>query len=153
MESLSSRLEISSLVPYPLAMVVCDGLWRDPYTGKTTIIGTFSTIGGAKFPLRHPVLSLYISLTDGRGRVPMKLVLIDVDEEREAVFEVDDELDFKDDPRMIVELCLVQMNLIFEEPGEYRLKLFVKDEFLMERRILVAQSEPQRAKSSEEERT
>ena len=124
------------MVPYPLAMVVCDGYWRDPYTGKITIIGTFSIIGGMQFPLRHPILSVYISLTDGHGKVPFKLILVDVDEERAPIFEISEELEFTD-PRMIMELCLTQVGIEFPASGEYRLKLIAKDEFIIERRILV----------------
>jgi hypothetical protein len=122
-------------------MVVCDGLWRDPYTGKTTILGTFSTIGGSSFPLFHPVLSVYISLTDGHGTVPVRLVLVDVDEERQPIFERTDEIKFTD-PRMVMELCIWQGAVVFPEPGEYRLKLIAKDEFIIERRILVVNNEP-----------
>ena len=124
------------MAPYPLAMVVCDGLRRDPYTGKTTIIGTFSTIMGKTFPLVHPVLSVYISLTDGHGDVSCKLILIDVDEERSPIFEASETVNFND-PRMIAELCVIRGGIIFPEPGEYRLKLIAADEFIIERRILV----------------
>ncbi|MFN0053167.1 MAG: DUF6941 family protein [Planctomycetales bacterium] len=123
-------------MPYPLAMIVCDGLWRDPYTGKTTIIGTFSTIGGRSFPLRHPHLSVYVSLTDGHGKMTIRLELVDVDEVRPPILSLSEEFDFND-PRMIFEICYFAPNIVFPSDGEYRLKLIAREEFIIERRILV----------------
>lgn len=125
-----------NLAPYPLALVVCDGIWIDPYTGKKTLIGTFSALGGSEFPLRHPILAVYICLTDGHGQVRLNLQLIDVDEEREPIFDLKEQVRF-DDPRAIVEATFHAAGIELPEPGEYRLKLFGNDEFLLERRILV----------------
>ena len=134
--STNSASPENTSTPYPLAMVVCDGVWRDPYTGKYTLLGIFSALGGTSFPLAHPIITVYISLTDGRGRIPIRLQLVDVDEEREPVFCKEEELDFAD-PRSIFEICMMFGNIQFPEPGEYRLKLFAGTEFIIERRILV----------------
>ena len=125
--------------PYPLAMVICDMVWRDPYTAKCTIIGTFSAVCSSIFPAVHPVLSVYITLTDGRGIVPISLVLIDADEERAPIFKQDQDIEFID-PRAIVELIFVSGGIQFPQPGEYRLQLIAANEFIMERRILVLQT-------------
>jgi len=115
---------------------VCDGCWRDPYTGKFTLIGTFSTIGGDSFPLSHPILTVYAALTDGLGTVPVRLQLVDVDEDEQPLFIQDSAFDFKD-PRVVAELVFVASGIQFQHPGEYRLQLFTNDEFMIERRILV----------------
>lgn len=130
------------VTPYPLAMVVCDGAWRDPYTGKFTLIGTFGALCGSSFPLTHPILTVYASLTDGRGVMPIKLELVDVDEQREPVFDRTSDAEFND-PRMILELCFQVSMIVFPEPGEYRLKLYANNEFMLERRIVVTQLENQ----------
>lgn len=131
--------------PYPLAMVVCDGIWRDPYTGKFTLIGTFSALSGASFPLVHPVLSVYVSLTDGRGEFPVELELVDVDELREPIFKTEQPIQFHD-PRIMAELVFLATNIQFPEPGEYRLKLFANQEFMIERRIVVGGPAKRRSK-------
>ena len=125
-----------TVTPYPLAMVVCDFIWTDPYTRKQTIIGTFSTIGGPSFPLVHPILSVYVALTDGRGKMQIQLELVDVDEQRDPIFEDECEIEFTD-PRMIHEMGFTVEGVQFPEPGEYRLKLSANGEFVIERRILV----------------
>jgi hypothetical protein len=81
---------------------------------------------------------LYIALTDGRGKLPIRIRIIDVDESREAVVESEAEIEFTD-PRMIAKICLNLQGLTFPEPGEYRCQAFAANEFLMERRILAVQ--------------
>lgn len=125
------------LTPYPLAMVICDGFWRDPYTGKFTLIGTFSALGGHPFPLTHPVLSVYVALTDGNGKMPVRLELSDVDESRDPILLEETEIQFTD-RRTVHELAFSAGGLVFPLPGEYRLKLFANNEFIIERRIVVA---------------
>ncbi len=122
--------------PYPLAMVVCDGFWRDPSTGKHTLIGTFSTLVGRSFPLVHPGMAVYVSLTEGRGRTRIRFELVDVDEQYPPVFQAEGEISFPN-PRAVCELCLPVQGATFRRPGEYRLKLFAGGQFVIERRIIV----------------
>jgi len=69
------------LEPYVLAMLICDAIWKDPSTGKSFLLGTFSSIAATVFPVVHPVMGIYIVLTDGRGKVPIKLQLVSADED------------------------------------------------------------------------
>lgn len=121
-------------------MVVCDGFWRDPYTGKHTLIGTFSALGGGPFPLMHPVLTVYVSLTNGHGQTKITLRLVDAEEEREPLLEMEQEIDFSD-PRMVCEICFQATGIIFPQPGEHRLRLFADGQFVIERRIDVLGAE------------
>lgn len=128
------------LLPYPLALVVCDHVWRDPSTGKMTILGTFSSIGGVELPLVHPQIAVYAALTDGKGHIRIKLRLIDCDEYGEPIFQNELECQIPD-PRMVVELAFIANGLVFSSFGEYRLQLYFNDEFAMERRILVVKGQ------------
>lgn len=123
-------------IPLALAMVVCDAIWADPGTGKKTILGTFSTIIGREFPLKMSQLSVYVALTDARGKVPLTLRLVDVDELRDPVISQDFEVDFID-PIMIAEGTFLFTETIFPEPGEYRLQLLSASELIIERRLLI----------------
>jgi hypothetical protein len=129
--------------PYPLALVVCDHIWRDPYTGKMTILGTFSTIGGDSVPLFHPIITVYAALTDGVGQSRLKVQLVDCDEEREPVFAFDAEYPATD-PRAVVEFAFQAQGVKFDQFGEYRLQLWVDQNLAMERRILVVHSPKRR---------
>jgi hypothetical protein len=126
----------SSPGPVALALVVCDAIWRDPWTGKRTIIGCFSAIFAQTFPVIHPVMAVYVALTDGHGTVPINVRLIDVDEERPALFEVKFDAPWSD-PRVVLELDFGVNNVTFPAPGEYRLQVRAGQNPLIERRIVV----------------
>ena len=127
----------AQVTPYPLSMVICDGLWRDPYTRKLTLIGLFTTIASDQFPMSIPILSIYVALTDGQGEMPVRLELVDVDEERPPIFSDEQSINFTD-PCMIMEMGFQKGGILVPHPGEYRLKLFANNEFIIERRLLVA---------------
>jgi hypothetical protein len=131
--------EPTRLVPYALALVVCDLIWRDPTTHKATILGCFSAITAAAFPAKHPLLCVFAVMTDGHGKVPIDLRLMDVDEERLPIFELKGEAVFTD-PRAVVEIDFGAGNLVFPTPGEYRLQLRSGSNLIMERRISVLQA-------------
>ena len=92
----------SSIPPCAIALVVCDAIWRDPGTGKRTILGCFSTIYARKFPAVHSLLSVYAAICDGHGKVPVSLRLVDVDEQLDPLFELKGEATFRD-PREVVD--------------------------------------------------
>ena len=50
--------------PDVLSLLVCDQILIDRLTGKTSLIGMFSTIGAPRYPVRHPHLCIFASLTD-----------------------------------------------------------------------------------------
>ena len=134
METHSERGKVPP--PYPIAMVVCDSIHRDPGTGKAFILGCFSVIHAKQFPATHQKMGLYVSITNGRGDVPVRVALVDADEEREPILSLEQVVEF-DDPRLVAELTFEMHGVTFPEPGEYRFQLFALDEFIMEQRILV----------------
>lgn len=121
--------------PYPLAMVICDNIHVDPGTGKKFLLGCFSVIHAAEFPAMHPLMSLYVSITNGRGNIPVRVQLVDADEVRDPLWVVENDVEFPD-PRLVMEMAFYLGGITFPEPGEYRFQLFASNEFIMERRIL-----------------
>lgn len=119
-------------------MIVCDAIHRDPGTGKFTILGTFSNIFAHSYPATHAQLFLYVALTDGRGKVPINVVLVDVEEQQPPLFTGDIEIEFPD-PRAVHELALPVPLLRIPAKGEYRFQLRAGGELLMERRIIAVQ--------------
>ena len=124
--------------PIPLTLLICDHVWRDPNSGKHHLLGTFSAIGSSIFPLVTN-LSVYFAVTEGQGQLPVRLEFIDVDEERPAVVDAEGMFQFGH-LRQVIDGTFNFSNLIFPEPGEYRLKLFVAGEFLMERSLHITVS-------------
>jgi hypothetical protein len=124
--------------PYTLAMVLCDAIWIDPSNGKTTLLGTFDEIGAKRFPMVHPMFAVYILMKDGQGLVPIKLRVVDLDEEREPLFVVENDLEFSD-RQAIMNMNVYLEGITFPAPGEYRVQLFARGEFVLERRLVVQQ--------------
>jgi hypothetical protein len=122
--------------PVGLAMVVCDAVWRDPATGKHTLLGTFSALFARQFPLRWPMMAVYCAVTECRGKVPVSIRIIDTNEERDPVAVSPGEIDL-DDPLGVVEMVHMLGNLVFPEPGEYRVQLFADETLIVERRLVV----------------
>jgi hypothetical protein len=130
---------VSMSPPIPLSLMICDHVWHDANSGKHSLLGTFSSIGSSHFPLAIG-MAVYFAVTDGQGLLPVRMELIDVDEERPAVFDVEANFEFTD-RRQVIEGTFSLANLVFPEPGEYRLKLFVAGEFLMERSLNITSTE------------
>ena len=122
--------------PDVVAIIIADAVQRDMATGKFSIQGTYSTIIASDFPLVYPAIVVYGALTDGHGKTLWKLRLVDVDEARAPLFEHEGVVNFAD-PISVVEFVLVRRNVVFPEPGEYRLQLFAADQLLKERRLQV----------------
>ncbi|MBI2195357.1 MAG: hypothetical protein HYU36_25530 [Planctomycetes bacterium] len=123
-------------VPYPLALILCDLVIAERGTNKHSLIGIFSTIFAPTFPVRHDLMVVYLALTDVRGEIPLRLVLVDVNEEREPIFSVTGRVS-GEDPRATSEVIFYFRNITFPSQGEYRLKVYAGNDFLVERRILV----------------
>jgi len=125
--------------PCALALIVCDAIWRDLWTGKRTIIGCFWAVVAPKFPVVHPAMAVYVVLTGGHGTTALTVRLVDTDEERAPVFELKADVAWPD-PRVVMELDFAAGNVTFPAPGEYRLQVWSGADFLIERRIVVMSS-------------
>jgi hypothetical protein len=129
---------VSNELPAPevLALVVADYVHRDVGTSKFFILGTRASIGAATFPFKCPNLAVYASMIDGHGETLLRLRLMDVDEAREPVLEFETTVNFLD-PTEEVEIAFLLVDLVFPDPGDYRLQLYGAGQFLRERRFVV----------------
>ncbi len=60
--------------PQLLAWLTCDGVHIDPGSGKHTILGVFSNINARHFPVTHPFMVWFLTLTDcAPGKHQMRL--------------------------------------------------------------------------------
>ena len=124
--------------PLALSMILCDAIWVDPATGKQTILGVFTELGAREFPAIHPLLAVSVCLTDAHGTIPVRLQLVDADEEEAPLFVSEANYEFPD-RRAIINLVLHLTGLVFPCAGEYRFQLFANNEFVIERRLLLRQ--------------
>jgi hypothetical protein len=128
-------------VPDVLSLLACDQIITDRLTGKQSLIGIFSTIHSWRFPVMHPHLCVYVALTDGRGKTPLTIRIVDADEARPPVVQGTGIVDFKN-PRAIANLALQFQGLTLPEPGEYRIQLLSKDVMLRDSRLMLIKVPP-----------
>jgi hypothetical protein len=124
-------------VPFCLGMLLADFVWKDPMSGKKTILGTFDGICSAQFPCVYQSLAVYCLLTGGRGKLPLALRLIDAaDPNEEPLYATTQEFEIHN-PRSTFESVFVIQNCVFPHEGEYRFQLRCLGDVVMERRLVV----------------
>ncbi|HUI08043.1 MAG TPA: hypothetical protein VL486_13675 [Verrucomicrobiae bacterium] len=127
--------------PTGLAIVICDQIIEDKFTGKKSLIGIFNQIGTQTFPCRHPQLCVFVSLTEGRGQCAARLRIIH-DQSEHVVAEVNGNIQFSD-VHVVVELNFNLVGLTFPEPGMYSIEFYCDDALILERRFNVVKMQPQ----------
>ena len=115
--------------PQLLAWLTCDGVHIDPGSGKHTILGVFSNINARHFPVTHPFMIWFLTLSDcasgqhqmrlSMGLEPTKMqVLLDRPFESQS-------------PLQRINLINEIRNLTFPAPGDYSIMIDVDDEPLL----------------------
>jgi len=120
--------------PDVLSLIVCDQIITDRVTGKVSLIGMFAAVHSPRFPVTHPQICVYVALTEGRGKTPITIRIVDANEARKAIVEGKGVVEFKD-PRMIANLALQFHGLRFPEPGQYRVQIWSGSSLLREARL------------------
>ena len=120
--------------PEVLSLIICDQIITDRLTGKQSLIGMFSVIHSTRFPVAHPQLSVYASLTGGHGKVEVNIRVVDGNEERPPLVDGRGQVNFKN-PLAIANLALQFRGLAFPQPGEYRIQLLSDNQLLREARL------------------
>lgn len=126
--------------PLGLAIVICDQIIEDKQTRKKSLIGIFNQIGTNNFPCRHPRMSVYVSLTEGRGQYAVRLRIAQEDS-GQTVGEVQGQIQFGD-IHAVAELKFDLLNVNFPSPGLYAIEFYCDDMLILERRFQVLQIKP-----------
>ncbi len=122
--------------PQLLAWLTCDGVHIDPGSGKHTILGIFSNIQARDFPVTHPFMIWFLTLTDcsvGEHKLRISMGLDDATPTPllERPFE-------SQSPLHRLNLINEIRNLSFPRPGEYSLLIEVDDEPLLATSLTVS---------------
>ena len=108
----------------------------DPGTGKHTILGVFSNIRGRQFPVVHPFMVWFLTLSDvpsGQHKIKINLGL-DATNLKPLI-----ERNFESQsPLQRINLINEIRNLSFPQPGEYSIIIEVDDEPLLATSITVS---------------
>src|SRR5882724_673974 len=127
-------------IPSGVAIVVCDLIIEDKLTSKKSLIGIFNQIATQDFPYRHPQISVFVSLTEGRGQCAARLRIIH-DESDHVVAEVKGNIEFPD-VHAVFELSFNLVGLVFPQPGTYSIEFYCDDALVLERRFNVTHIKP-----------
>ena len=121
--------------PQLLAWLTCDGVHIDPASGKHTILGIFSNIRGHQFPITHPFMVWFLTVTDcAAGAHRMKISLgLDATNPTPLI-----ERPFESQgPLQRINLINEINNLTFPEPGDYSIVIEIDDEPLLATNLTV----------------
>ena len=126
--------------PQLLAWLLCDAVHIDPSSGKHTILGVFSNIMARQFPVMHPRMVWFMTLTDvaagtHKMRISMGLNPVTPKPLIERPFD-------SQGPLMRINLINEIHNLSFQTPGEYAILIEIDDEPLLATSLSVEQQNP-----------
>jgi hypothetical protein len=130
------RMHVNSK-PQLLAWLLCDAVHIDPGSGKHTILGVFSNIMAKRFPVVHPHMVWFMTLTDvaagsHRMRILMGLNPMDPKPLIERTFD-------SQGPLVRINLINELRNMSFEQAGEYSILIEIDDEPLLATSLVVAE--------------
>lgn len=112
--------------PQLLAWITCDGVHIDPATGKHTILGVFSNIKGHRFPVTHPFMIWFLTLTD--CATGPHQIRISMGQEPTQLHKLIERSFESANPLHRINLINEIRNLTFPAPGEYSILIEVDDE-------------------------
>jgi hypothetical protein len=124
--------------PSGLAIVVCDQIIEDKATSKKSLIGIFNNIASQTFPCRHPQISVFVSVTEGRGTYRAKMRIVN-EETQAPVTEVQGQIQLPE-VNLVAELVFNFIGLEFPAPGLYAIEFYCDDALILERRFHVMQA-------------
>lgn len=115
--------------PQLLCWLICDAVHLDPATGKHTILGVFSNIRGREFPMVHPRMVWFLTLTDVTvGKHTLGLFMGPPAQEPRKL--VEREFESKS-PLHRINLINEIQNLGFKEPGQYAITVEIDGDPLL----------------------
>lgn len=115
--------------PQLLAWICCDGVHIDPSTGKHTLLGIFSNIKARQFPVTHPRMFWFLSVTDvAPGKHQLRISMgRGMDETKPLV-----QREFEStSPVQRINIINEIQRLTFREAGEYTIVIEVDDETIL----------------------
>ena len=122
--------------PQLLCWLTCDGVHLDPGSGKHTILGVFSNIKAQHFPITHPFMVWFMTLTDcATGPHRMKISMgLDPTRPQELIARPFD----SHSPLQRINLINEIRNLTFPQAGDYSLLVEIDDEPILATNLTVS---------------
>ena len=124
--------------PIAVAMIICDQIITEKGTEKKSLVGCFNNVASISFPTRPINCSVFVALTNGRGKFKAELKCINEEADRSQVFGMAGPLEF-DDPMQTVEMGFKLTNLSFPKPGRHVIEFWCDSVMVTQREFSVQQ--------------
>jgi len=109
--------------------MTCDGVHIDPGSGKHTILGVFSNIRARQFPVTHPFMIWFLTVTDcAPGQHTMR---ISIGLEPTNMMKVIERPFESQSPLQRINLINELRNCQFPQPGEYEILVEIDEELIL----------------------
>jgi hypothetical protein len=131
----SDQKDQTQPLPTVLSINICDTIIRDEATKKVSLIGLFSIIRANSFPCIHPLMHIYIALTNGHRKYKTEVRFARLDDNKPIAGMVGD-LQFQN-PLQVVEINLCWQQLAFNKPGEYAVEILCEGTEVGSRKFIV----------------
>ncbi|MCK6483346.1 MAG: hypothetical protein HUU22_03420 [Phycisphaerae bacterium] len=122
----------STIRPTPIALVVCDTIYREQPGNKTALVGLFNNIRARSFPVTHPRMAVFASVTGLREGSRVKLEIVHGETDRLVVV-AEGPLPDGATPTAIADLNFVLTDVVFPEEGRYYIRFWGNDHLLLMR--------------------
>ena len=127
---------MSNARPQLLCWLMCDNVHIDPATGKHYILGTFSNLRARSFPMKHPRMVWFLTLTEvsiGHHRIVISMGL-----HMENLKPVIDREFESRSPLHRINLINELQGLAFDAPGIYAITVEVDNDPILVTSIAVS---------------
>lgn len=115
--------------PQVLTWITCDGVHIDPGTGKHTILGIFSSIFARQFPVQHPYMIWFLTVTNlTPGKHKLKITFGLTQEHMTQILEREFE---SQHPNHRINLINEMRGFGFQQAGDYLINIEIDEELVM----------------------
>jgi hypothetical protein len=126
--------------PFIKSFLIADSVIQDRATGKWSVVGIFEQIFAPTFPCIHPIVSIYVKLTDAIGRYRVRIEFRDADDKVVSDFK-GLEIEVQDRLRG-GEFGVTTHGLPLQKPGRHQFSLYLNEEFAASAPLDVIQLKP-----------
>ena len=123
--------------PQLLNWITCDGVHIDPGSGKHTILGIFSNIRARQFPVVHPLMLWFLTLTDCTpGQHTLK---ISIGLDPTNMLKVIERPFESHSPMQRINIINELRNCSFPQAGDYHIHVEVDDELILATNLILSE--------------
>ncbi len=123
--------------PQLLNWITCDGVHIDPSSGKHTILGIFSNIRARQFPVVHPLMLWFLTLTDCTpGQHTLK---ISIGLDPTNMLKVIERPFESHSPMQRINIVNELRNCSFPQAGDYHIHVEVDDELILATNLILSE--------------